>query len=86
MNIKKIVIIGLSILIVASLAYWFFLIRLTKEKAIKIIVGAGMNNNPEFLNGADEGYVINWAKAYRKAEPTFEYKKKTYLVVGGKAK
>lgn len=81
--IKKLII----FLIAAALIFgaWYFFIRMTKDKAIKLIVEGGMFADANALKGWDEQTLISWAKAFKKAELTFTSNGKTYKVQGGKA-
>lgn len=80
--IKKLII----FLIAAALIFgvWFFFIRMTKSKAIKMIVAGGMYADANALKDFDEQTLISWAKAFKKAELTFTSNGKTYNVKGGK--
>ncbi len=81
---KKIIIISI-ILGVLFAVYWFG-IRVTKDKAIKIIVESGAHSNANgSLSNFGDSYLIAWAKALKKGESTFTDSGKNYSVLGGKA-
>lgn len=80
---KKIIITIIALVIIFTVWYKFF--RMTKAKAIKLIVQSGMHKNTSsFLDGAGESYVINWAKAIKVGDTTFEDNGKIHTVFGGK--
>lgn len=83
---KKYIIIGIVLTILAALGYWYFFIRMTKEKAIYTLVEGGMHSNAESLQSLEESYLIAWAKAFKKGQETFQDKGKTYNTKGGRAK
>lgn len=81
--IKKIIITVIAL--GAIFAIYWFVIRMTKPKAIKYIIKAGMYNDSAALNSWDEQSLYNWVKAIKKAEMSFLSNGKAYNVMGGKA-
>lgn len=58
----------------------------TKEESIGIIVTTKSHLNADnILSTFEDGYLIAWANAIEKGNKTFNYKGKTYNIVGGKA-
>lgn len=58
----------------------------TKEESIGIIVATKNHlNTDNILNSFEDGYLMAWANAIEKGNKTFNYKGKSYNVVGGKA-
>ena len=58
----------------------------TKEESIGIIVTTKSHLNADnILSTFEDGYLIAWANAIEKGNKTFNYKGKSYNVVGGKA-
>lgn len=81
---KKIIIVLIVLGVMFSI-YWFF-IRITKPKAIKLIVESGMHSNANSaLDSFEDKYLIAWAKAIKKASLTFTVNGKVYNVKGGKS-
>jgi hypothetical protein len=82
---KKIIFFVIVILIAGSL-FWYFVLNITKEKAVKIIYKANTSRDQATLLGMDENYLIEWAKAIKSATPEFTHNGKTYDTGTGKAK
>lgn len=58
----------------------------TKEESIGIIVTTKSHLNADnILSTFEDGYLIAWANAIEKGNKTFNYKGKTYNIIGGKA-
>ncbi len=51
---------------------WYFFIRMDKKKAIKVILKYDNNAVLANLNTMGEDYLVARAKAYQKAEDSFE--------------
>lgn len=81
---KKIIIVLITLGVLFAI-YWFF-IRMTKPKAIKLIVESGMHSNANAtLDSFDDKFLIAWAKAIKKASLTFIVNGKVYNTKGGKS-
>lgn len=77
----------LAVAIVGGLVYLAY----TKYKGnagkyILIIKGTGNAENSQALLSLDEKFLKEWAKASKRAVPTFEYQGKTHNTKGGKVK
>lgn len=74
---KKAIFITIVVLILAF-AGWFFFIRMTKERAVKIIYKADTTRDTAKINAMGDEFLIAWAKAIRGANPEFTYNGKMY--------
>ncbi|GAL83419.1 hypothetical protein MYP_646 [Sporocytophaga myxococcoides] len=82
MKSKKWILI-VSVLLIAAGVLYFFVFRLTKSKAIKIITEAG-NSSANLQSGFETDYLIAWAKGTKAGTSTFEYNGNIYNTKGGK--
>lgn len=58
----------------------------TKEESINVIVLSKNHlNKDNILNTFEDGYLMAWANAIEKGNKTFNYKGKSYNIIGGKA-
>lgn len=63
--------------LVASAGVWYFT-RMTKEKAIQVILNAKSGRSESSLSTLGKDYLIKWAKAIKSGKATFELDGKTY--------
>ncbi len=71
------------IIIIAGVITYFVFFRITKEKAIKIIVEAKSGRSADSLSGLGDDYLIAWAKAIKAKESSFITEGKTYNTLTG---
>ncbi len=64
---------------------WYFFIRMDKKKAIKVILKYDNNAVLANLNTMGEDYLVARAKAYQKAEDSFELDGKKYSTSTGRS-
>ncbi len=88
---KRLIIILAILSILSGAAVWFFLIRMTVEKAIDLIMQkagkpAAYRTILEGFAKDNPGYVIEWGKAVRKGDSDFIFNGTIYDSVTGKNK
>ncbi len=84
MNKKKIIFFSILAVIILG-TVWYFFIRMNKDRAVKAILKYDNNSTVDQLNTMGEDYLIARAKAYIKAENTFELDGKKYSTDTGKS-
>lgn len=78
--VKKIII-GIVVLGVLF-AVWFFLVKMNKKKATKLITEMNLQGTKDLTKENDK-FLIDWAKAVKKGKDTFVSGGKTFSVKGG---
>jgi hypothetical protein len=70
----------------ALVASYFLFFKMTKEKALKIIVAAKEGRVASTYSGFGDDFLIEWAKAIKKNSPDFTLNGKMYDTLTGKSK
>lgn len=82
---KKTIFLIILALIAAFWAWYFFVYKITKVKAVKILVKDNSRLKEATLNNYGEDYLVAWATAVRSKKSTFDLNGKSYSTEGGKA-
>ena len=78
----------IAVLVIAGIGYFAYMkLYGRKHKFAKKIIDAGnySSSGMAVLHTFDEGFLKEWAKASKKATPTFSYQNKIYNTKGGTA-
>jgi hypothetical protein len=82
---KKVIFIIIILAISATLT-WYFVLRIDKAKALKIIVKAKPGRLESSYAPFEEDFLIAWARAIRRGSPDFTHNGKNYSTETAKAK
>lgn len=74
------------IILIAAVLTWYFVLRITKEKAIKVIVAAKAGRLASSFATFEEDFLIAWARAIKRISPDFTHNGKNYSTDTGREK